>query len=116
MKLPRYAATASCVCELLIGSIGDASSQTGPRCSIIPMPVCSTNPRSRPIPSGMLGKRMVMADCASALPEALASLYSYDDPACHPAEQAVSPDPKFVQDATSSLPEEFKDFKELAAR
>jgi hypothetical protein len=88
VRLLAVAAASAGVCAAFVGDVGSAKSQTNANCphgNGIHAEACSSNPKPDSVPSGMGGAPMGTARCASALVEALASLYSYDAPVCHSA-------------------------------
>jgi hypothetical protein len=112
MTLPTLVGTLICACVLVADGVGAASSQSGRSCPGIPTPpACGANSNPAPIFSGMGGNRMAVASCADALIHAIASLYSYDDPGCHPANSSLAGGTrnlKFVEGATNSLPPNYR--------
>jgi hypothetical protein len=67
---------------------------------------CFANPNPMPIPAQMGGSRMTAASsCRDALTSALASLFSYDDPGCHPVNSLLVTGPHNVK-----ILEEYPDF------
>ena len=114
MRLTTLAVTV-CVCAGVFGNLATAQSQTGPSCPYlqgVPIAACTGNPNTDHIPSNMGGSPISTAGCSSALIEAMASLYSYDDPTCHSNSIALSSGLKFVADATDYLL--LPGYKELA--
>jgi hypothetical protein len=108
-------ATVVCAGIALAGTVSSVVGQTDPNCpygnGISTPPGCVSNSNPDPIPPNLGGSRMRQTSCASALPYAMASLYSYDDPSCHPGNSnlpAAGPGLKFVDDAINYLPSFYK--------
>jgi hypothetical protein len=112
MKLPTVVATVVFLFTASISNVGAAGGgQVGPSCPYGQLDLrsaCPVNPNSDPIPSALGGSRVSVGACASALSEALASLYSYDDPACDSARKGPGPKIRFVGDAIDYLPDFYK--------
>jgi|SRR5271166_1876291 len=69
----------------------------------VPVAACSRNPAPHAISSVLGGAKMESAACASVLVEALASLYSYDDPNCYPRDSMIDSRLKYLGNAVSYL-------------
>ena len=115
MRLRTLSAILICMYVLAAAGIGDASGQPGLSCpyrsGIHIAHACPVNQNPAPIPPRMGGTRMVAAGCESGLIYALASLYSYDDAGCHPANSTVgigSYSLKFVGDASDYFPPNYR--------
>jgi hypothetical protein len=94
----------------LISLVGGARCQSCPYMSGLPSTVCSANSAQTPIPSIILGTKMVSVSCAVALIHAVASLYSYDDAGCEADNSNLvhgSRSLKFLDDAISSFPPDY---------
>jgi len=91
------------------------SGQTVPRCPYgqgIPVETCTNNPHPDPIPTALGGHQIGDASCSSTIVRALASLYSYDDPTCRPANTNISPELKYIGGASDYLPSYYKSLAE----
>jgi hypothetical protein len=78
---------------LLFGASHPVNGQSGhcPYRSGIPSPgTCLRNPNPTPITSPLGGAPILPAVCRDILAHAVASLYSYDDAACHPVGDSLS--------------------------
>lgn len=109
---------AFCIALSLVGVATEAGSQTLQSCpyngGIPAVPKsCGANSQSNPIPSGIGGSPILVGACREALTEAIASLYSYDDPSCHSSNSAltgIGPYAlKFLKDAIYVLPPSYKE-------
>jgi hypothetical protein len=78
----------------------------------VPLGICSANARADPIPPAFGGRIIADASCRSTLLRALASLYSYDDPICHPANSSLVPELKYIGNAATFLPDYYKGLAE----
>ena len=107
------------ICALFLAgeAARQAYGQTGRSCPYhngIPTPTsCGTSSNPTPIPSAAMGgNRIVQLGCNKVLTGAIASLYSYDDAACHQARSRLSSigahDLIFVQNAVDALPPNYK--------
>src|SRR6266498_3114854 len=104
------------VCALAVIASKTAHSQGAPNCfyanGLPSIPACGANPNPNSIPHGMGGNLMAPNECKSAKIYAIASLYSYDDPSCHPVDSDLPPiyssKLKFEKDAADILPENWK--------
>ncbi len=85
MRLPPLAMAIVSLSALTIVTVSAASGQTAPICPYehgIPATDCTVKPNSDPIPRSLGGTRIAVAQCASTLIDALASMSSYYDKAC----------------------------------
>jgi hypothetical protein len=106
LRTGRLAVALTCACVLITWVAGEANSACPYQNGIPRTPNCGTNPNPTSIPSGMDGARMTAADCSNALIHAMASLYAYDDPICHPT-NSILPGThalEFIGDAINYLP------------
>ncbi len=72
------------------GGTGVANSQNASCQSGLPTAAgCGANPNPATIPLGVGGNQISRANCGSTLAYAVASLYSYDDPTCRTAGDAL---------------------------
>jgi hypothetical protein len=80
-----------------------AEAQTCPYLSGPPVAACIPNPDPHAIPLAYGGARMRPPACAGVLPEALASLYSYDDASCRQPDTSIGTDLQFMADVKDEL-------------
>jgi hypothetical protein len=93
----------------ILANVTLAYGQSGPNCSGEHFAVCGSNPNPSSIPSNLGGARMTADTCANVLVEALASSYSYDDPACYRSTIQSGNDLHYVGDALEYLTPGFGD-------
>jgi hypothetical protein len=67
-------------------------------------PICARNANPTPIPTGVIGAPIDARQCASTSIDAFASLYAYDDQACHPAGDLIRPSLEYEFYASTYLP------------
>jgi hypothetical protein len=116
--LLRLVAASAFVLTATFGCGDVAESQNAPNCpyrnGLPSVRACSLNSNPSPIPGSLGGNRMVPTECADALISGLASLYSYDDPDCHPAGTLIQTGLRFVADGADHIPDYYKPIAEHA--
>jgi hypothetical protein len=112
MSLAKLIGVFVCSGILLACGVDGANSQACPYRNGIPATAnCLRNPNPTPIPGGMGGVLMTPANCVRVRPHAIASLYSYDDGACHPVRSRLVASPQnlvLLKDANDFLPPNYK--------
>jgi hypothetical protein len=113
LRVAGLALVLLCALIAVAPSVEKANAQACPYKSGLPSTsACKANPTPDSIPSQFSGSRMAASGCANDLNVAVASLYSYDDPSCHPAgSQVAGPGSRsliFIGDAIDYLPPNWK--------
>jgi hypothetical protein len=89
--------------SIAVANFSFADAQICPYLSGPPSATCVPNPSRHSIPPAYGGTMMQASGCINVLPEALASLYSYDDASCRQPDSSIGSDLKFMGDVKDKL-------------